>query len=50
MDTSLFDYYLDLHRADIEVELFEAALAVQQVRGLIINGGHAGMAATLSCG
>jgi hypothetical protein len=39
MDTHPLEHYLDLRREDIEVELFEAALAVQHVRRLISNGG-----------
>src|SRR5260221_11657800 len=39
MDTHPLEHYLDLRRADIEIDLFEAALAVQHVRRLIINGG-----------
>ncbi len=39
MDTYTLEHYLDLLRADTEVESFEAALAVQHVRRQIINGG-----------
>src|SRR5581483_7642326 len=39
MDTHSLEHYLDLRREDIEVEMFEAALAVQHVRRLISNGG-----------
>jgi hypothetical protein len=39
MNTHPPDHYLDLRRADIEPEMFAAALTVQHVRRLIIYGG-----------
>src|SRR5712691_9402993 len=33
------EHALDLHSADIDPEMFAAALAVQHIRRLIVNGG-----------
>ncbi len=39
MQRDTLEHYLDLRRADIDPQLFAAALAVQHVRRLIVYGG-----------
>jgi hypothetical protein len=39
MKTNDIEYYMNLDRADLDLEIFAAALAVQHVSSLIANGG-----------